>query len=132
MEITALIEALSAMKKTGQKVRVFSDSSYVVSCIREKWYENWQRNGWLTAAKKPVENRDLWEKLLPLLTKQDATYYLVKGHIGAKASEETKQKGYARFVKNNGGKLTYEEYLYATAKNNRADELARQGAEAAK
>lgn len=129
MEITAVIESLSAIKKAGQRVRVFSDSSYVIDCIRKKWYENWMRNGWLTSGKKPVENKDLWEKLIPLLGLQDYSFYLVKGHIGAKAGEETKRKGYGRFVKNNGSGLSYEEYLYVTARNNRADELARQGAE---
>ena len=129
MEITAMIEALSALKVRGGSVNVFSDSSYVIECIRKKWYEGWMRGGWLTANKRPVENRDLWERLIPLLSLQDYRFYLVKGHIGAGAREETKRKGYARFIANNGTKLTYEEYLYITAHNNRADELARRGAE---
>lgn len=59
MEMTALLEALNALKKEGLVIEVFSDSSYLMNCFRQKWYENWQKNGWQTAAKKPVENKDV-------------------------------------------------------------------------
>lgn len=51
MEMTALLEALNALKKEGLVIEVFSDSSYLMNCFRQKWYENWQKNGWQTAAK---------------------------------------------------------------------------------
>ena len=54
MELTALIEGLSALTKKGYDVRVFSDSSYLVNCLRKKWYKKWQNNEWKTSAKKPV------------------------------------------------------------------------------
>ena len=65
MEMTALLEAFRAIKKEDQDIHVFSDSSYLMECFREKWYEKWIRNGWKTSSKKPVENRELWEALCP-------------------------------------------------------------------
>ena len=59
MEMTALLEALRAVKKENQEIHVFSDSSYLMDCFRKKWYVSWQKNGWKTASKKPVENQDL-------------------------------------------------------------------------
>ena len=46
MEMTALLEAFRAIKKDGQRIQVFSDSSYLMDCFRKKWYESWQANGW--------------------------------------------------------------------------------------
>lgn len=67
MEMTALLEALRAVKKENQEIHVFSDSSYLMDCFRKKWYVSWQKNGWKTAGKKPVENQDLWKALLPYI-----------------------------------------------------------------
>lgn len=91
MELTALIEALSALKEGGLALRIYSDSSYLVNCFRNRWYEGWQKNGWKNSQKKPVENRELWERLLALLAPNTAQFYLVKGHQklkegGAKAN----------------------------------------------
>ena len=91
MELTALIEALSALKEGGLLLHIYSDSSYLVNCFRNNWYRSWQRNGWKNAQKKPVENRELWEKLLALLEPNKAVFFLVKGHQklkegGAKAN----------------------------------------------
>ena len=68
MEMTALLEAFRAIKKDGQTIQVFSDSSYLMDCFRKKWYVNWQKNGWKTAQKKPVENRDLWQDSVLVVT----------------------------------------------------------------
>ena len=46
MEMTALLEAFRALKKEGLEIEIFSDSSYLMNCFREKWYETWRRNGW--------------------------------------------------------------------------------------
>ena len=67
MELTALVEALSALKETGLTLNIYSDSAYLVNCFRCKWYQSWQKNGWKTSQKQPVENRELWERLLQLL-----------------------------------------------------------------
>ena len=67
MEMTALLSAFQAIKKGDQSIQVFSDSGYLMDCFRQKWYVNWLKNGWKNAQKKPVENKDLWEQLLPFL-----------------------------------------------------------------
>jgi len=127
MELTALIEALAALTKTGYCVRVFSDSSYLINCLRKRWYEKWKVNGWLNANKKPVENRDLWEKLLAFLPDYEFRFYLIKGHIGEDAREKTLRDGYARFKEHNGDGFSFEEFIGITGKNRRADELANLG-----
>ena len=127
MELIALIEALSALTKKEQYIRVFSDSSYLIECMRKRWYEKWKVNGWMTAGKKPVENRDLWEKLLAFLPDHDFYFYLIKGHIAKGAGDETKKKAYERFVEHNGDRFSYEEFLVLCERNNRADELANIG-----
>ena len=50
-------------------------------------YLNWQRNGWKTAAKKPVKNQDLWQQLIPLIKEHDVTFHWVKGHSGHMLNE---------------------------------------------
>jgi ribonuclease HI len=79
MELTAVIEALSRLKEPC-RVKVHSDSAYIVNCIQQKWYEKWAKNGWMTSGKKPVENQDLWKKLLALMEKHDVEFVKVKGH----------------------------------------------------
>jgi len=127
MEITALIEGLSVLTKKKYMVWVFSDSSYLINCLRSRWYEKWRENGWKTADKKPVENKDLWEKLLAFLPDYDFRFFLIKGHIPPGANEKTREKQYERFVKHNGDGFSYEEFLTIAEKNNRADELANLG-----
>ena len=127
MELTALIEGLCALKKKNQHIHVFSDSSYLIECMRKRWYEKWITNGWITSGKKPVENRDLWQRLLDFLPYHDFHFYLIKGHIAKGAHEDIKGKAYERFVKQNGDRFSYEEFVVFSEKNNRADELANIG-----
>lgn len=81
MELLAVIEALSALKQPS-KVALFSDSKYFLDAFRQGWIDKWKKNGWLTAAKKPVKNQDLWMKLSPLLDEHDVDLNWVKGHSG--------------------------------------------------
>ena len=127
MELTALIEALSVLTKKEYDVRIFSDSSYLIECMRKRWYEKWLVNGWQTSNKTSVENRDLWEKLIMFLSDYEFRFYLVKGHISNNASQETKLKGYERFVRHNGDEFSYGDFIKILEKNNRADELANKG-----
>lgn len=127
MEITALIKGLSALTKKDYDILVFSDSSYLIDCLRKRWYEKWIANEWKKADRKPVENRDLWEKLLAFLPGYDFRFYLVKGHLSPGASGETKRKQYEHFVRQNGDGFSFEEFLVISEKNNRADELANMG-----
>jgi len=127
MELRALIEGLSALTKKGYDVRVFSDSSYLINCLRKRWYEKWQKNGWKTSDKKPVENRDLWEKLLEFLPSYEFRFYLIKGHLAEGAREQTLKGGYDRFTEHNGDEFSYDEFLEIAGQNRRADELANLG-----
>ena len=81
MEIRAAIEALRALKRRC-RVKLHSDSAYVVNCFRDRWYENWRRNGWITRDKKPVENRELWEELLRAAEPHEVEWIKVAGHSG--------------------------------------------------
>ena len=81
MELTSVIEALSALKEPC-RVTLTSDSKYVVDAIKKGWAKSWQSNGWKKADRKPALNPDLWEKLLALLDKHEVTFVWVKGHDG--------------------------------------------------
>ena len=80
MEIRAALEAVTAL--SGPLV-VVSDSTYVVNCFRDRWWEGWLQRGWTTSAKKPVANRDLWEPLVTAVeARGDIAFQWVKGHSG--------------------------------------------------
>lgn len=127
MEMTALLEAFRALKKPGLEIDVFCDSSYLMDCFRKGWYRNWLRNGWKTASKKPVENRDLWEALLPYISEHDITFFRVKGHVNLDHPSTNAEKLYEKFKEWNGSEMTYENFEHATRMNNRADALANKG-----
>jgi len=80
MEIRAALEAVTALERP---LLVVSDSTYVVNCFRDRWWEGWLSRGWLTSAKKPVANRDLWEPLVAASAdRDDIAFHWVKGHSG--------------------------------------------------
>lgn len=81
MELTAAIEALSALKEPC-RVTLTSDSKYLVDAITKGWAESWRARGWKKADKSPALNPDLWEKLLVLLEKHTVEFVWVKGHDG--------------------------------------------------
>lgn len=100
MELMAAIQALETVKK-GNKVVLHTDSTYVKDGLT-KWIFGWKKNGWKTAAKKPVKNEDLWKRLNDAAARhRDLEWRWVKGHAGDEGNE-------------------------------RADELARKGANEAK
>ena len=81
MEIHAVLDAVRTL---DGPLEVVSDSTYVVNCFRDRWWESWIARGWLTSAKKPVANRDLWEPLIAEV-RRDPTriaFRWVKGHSG--------------------------------------------------
>lgn len=61
-------------------VTLYSDSAYLVNAFKQNWIDGWQRNGWKTASKKPVENQDLWKWLLTVMQPHKVTIIKVKGH----------------------------------------------------
>lgn len=86
MELQAVLEALRAIDGA---VTVFSDSTYVVKCFNDRWYEGWLKRGWKSSANKPVANRDLWEPLIELYLqrKDEISFVWVKGHAGNRMNE---------------------------------------------
>ncbi len=127
MELTAVIEALKILKRDGLVIEIFTDSSYVASCFRDKWYMNWRKNGWMTSGKKPVENRELWEELISLVEKNKVEFFRVKGHVNLSSPNTNLAEHYKKFKQWNGDRFTMEDFIYITEKNNRADTLANIG-----
>ena len=85
MEITAALEALRTLTADGASdVDVVSDSTYVVNCFNDRWWQGWQRRNWKNSQNKPVANRDLWEPLIELAVSSESnvTWRWVKGHSG--------------------------------------------------
>jgi ribonuclease HI len=87
MELTAVVEALRALKVTGWDVVVHSDSAYIVNAFREDWIGRWQKNGWKNSKKEDVANQDLWKSLLALMSKNRVKIEKVKGHSGDRWNE---------------------------------------------
>lgn len=79
MELMAALEALRALREPC-RATIHTDSTYLQKAFTEGWLTRWQRNGWKTASKKPVENRDLWEALLAEHARHEVTFVKVKGH----------------------------------------------------
>lgn len=65
-------------------VTVYSDSAYIINCYKQKWYKNWENNGWINSKKQPVANRKLWEKLIPFFENPTFIFEKVKGHSNDK------------------------------------------------
>jgi ribonuclease HI len=86
MEVTAVLRALQTVPG---EITVVSDSTYVVNCFRDRWWEGWHRRGWRNSAGKPVANRDLWEPLVDLAVDGGRTvrFAWVKGHSGDPMNE---------------------------------------------
>jgi ribonuclease HI len=88
MELMAAIGALAALKRTRcWKVKIYSDSAYLVNCFKQQWYLKWQANGWMNYRNKPVANRELWETLESLVVLFDVEFEHVKGHAGHPINE---------------------------------------------
>ena len=79
MELTAVIEALEALKEPCA-VELWSDSKYVVDALEKGWAKGWQKKGWIKADKKPALNPDLWARLLELSETHELRCHWVKGH----------------------------------------------------
>ena len=86
MELTAVIEALSAVKRPVP-MTVYLDSQYVKNGI-DSWIAGWKRKGWRTASGQPVKNVDLWKKLDQLVSTHDIDWQWVKGHAGEEGNEK--------------------------------------------
>lgn len=85
MELMAAIQALENLKRNC-KVSLTTDSEYVRKGITE-WIANWKKRGWKTAAKKPVKNKDLWQRLDKAATEHQVDWHWVRGHTGHPENE---------------------------------------------
>jgi ribonuclease HI len=85
MELMAVIAALESLKRPAS-VEVTTDSQYVKRGVTE-WMARWKLNGWLTAGRQPVKNRDLWERLDGALVPHQVRWQWVKGHAGHPENE---------------------------------------------
>ncbi|MDN5347963.1 MAG: ribonuclease [Clostridia bacterium] len=83
MELRAAVEALKALREPC-RVRLYSDSAYLINAFRLGWLERWQRNGWRTVNNLPVDNQDLWRELLNLTRKHQVEWIKIKGHADTK------------------------------------------------
>ena len=86
MELRAAIEGLKQLE-TPSKVRTFSDSAYLINCMNDGWYLKWERNGWTSSRKKPVENAGLWRELLDLARRHEVKWIKIAGHASVAANE---------------------------------------------
>ncbi|MDX1484966.1 MAG: ribonuclease HI [Alphaproteobacteria bacterium] len=85
MELTAAIVALESLRRPV-KARVHTDSQYLKGGITE-WIAKWKRNGWKTAARKPVKNADLWQRLDDAARAHDVQWHWIRGHAGHPENE---------------------------------------------
>lgn len=85
MELTAVLQAIRTF---SGPLLVISDSTYVVNCFRDRWWEGWIRRGWLNSQKKPVANRDLWEPIVERFRAGGIEFRWVKGHAGNRWNDE--------------------------------------------
>lgn len=89
MELMAAIEALSLLTRCCD-LTLYTDSQYVRKGITQ-WIENWKKRGWQTAAKKPVKNADLWQRLDEAVGQHNINWVWVKGHSGNEGNEMADQ-----------------------------------------
>ena len=85
MEMMAVIRGMEALKRPSE-VDIYTDSTYVLKGITE-WLAGWKKNGWRTAARKPVKNVDLWQRLDEALDRHEVNWIWVKGHSGVPENE---------------------------------------------
>lgn len=85
MELTAAIAALETLTRTCE-VQLHTDSNYLRQGMTQ-WLARWKRNGWKTAAKKPVKNADLWQRLDTACARHEIEWHWVKGHNGDPGNE---------------------------------------------
>ena len=102
MELTAVIEGLSALKEPC-RVELYSDSKYVIDSLEKGWARSWQKRGWVKSDKTPALNPDLWEKLLALADTHELHCHWVKGHAENEKKNRCDQLAVAQSKKCRGG-----------------------------
>ena len=90
MELMAAIQGLEQLKKKHVRVTLTTDSQYVRQGITQ-WIAGWKRNGWMTSQKKPVKNKELWQRLDAAAAEHQVEWLWVKGHSGHRENEMVDQ-----------------------------------------
>lgn len=90
MELMAAIQGLEQLKKKPVRVTLTTDSQYVRQGITQ-WIAGWKRNGWMTSQKKPVKNKELWQRLDAAVAEHQVEWFWVKGHSGHRENEMVDQ-----------------------------------------
>ncbi len=90
MELMGVISGLESLKEPCQ-VTVVTDSQYIANAFTQHWLDNWQKNGWKTAGKKPVKNKELWERLLKQAAIHQLGWQWIRGHSGHPENERCDQ-----------------------------------------
>ena len=98
MELLAVIVGLEALKKPC-KVKIISDSKYVVDSIEKGWLDNWAAKGWKKAGNKPVPNVELWKRLISVMKNHDVELEWIKGHAGHEYNERCDKLAVAAYKK---------------------------------
>lgn len=83
MELTALLRAMQYvdnLPNADELNHIYTDSAYIANCFAEKWYKKWRENGWVSASRTPVKNKDLWEQILELYETGSFIIEKVNGH----------------------------------------------------
>lgn len=98
MEVQAVLEAVRAL---DGPIEINSDSTYVVNCFKDRWFDGWRRRGWRNSQKKPVANRDLWEPLIDAVEARwdEITFVWVKGHSGVELNDRADELAVAEVDK---------------------------------
>lgn len=100
MEVLSAIVALNTLTKPC-KVRLYSDSKYLIDTIEKRWLDNWQNKNWRNASKKTVKNVDLWKRLIEAMEPHDVEWIWVKGHNGHEFNERCDSLGVAAYNSDN-------------------------------
>ncbi len=123
MELTAALEGLSAAP-AGADVELVTDSTYVANAISQGWLSGWQRRGWRTAAKQPVANRELWERMIRELARHHRVRTtLVRGHAGHDANERADRLAQQAAAEDHGPAARPEHEVPAAASGNDTTQL---------
>ncbi len=101
MELTAPISALKLLKEPCE-VKLYSDSAYLINAFTQGWIENWLKNNFKNAKKKPVENQELWQQLIELSNIHTIEWIKVKGHSDNEFNNRCDELARAEIIKHMG------------------------------
>lgn len=83
MELTAVANALeyaASIRRPVERVKIYSDSAYIINCFDQEWYVNWLKNGWVGSTGREVANKELWMRIIPFFDNYWYTFSKVPGH----------------------------------------------------